>query len=114
MLFPASVPLRCASCFAASSKVLLPSISTEPISVLVTLVGLGTSTGQAAESAGEELALVFDVVLIVESLRADNLSFEVSGLETYKDDEVDVDCQAAVTRMKRNTMGADHNCFSLA
>ncbi len=98
---------RCASCFAASS--VFPSRHTVPL--LVTLV---TSTKGAEPTAGEELALVFDVVLIMESLRADNLSFEVSDLETNKDDEVDVDGQAAATRMVRNAMGADHNCFSLA
>ncbi len=61
---------RCVSCFAASS--VFPSRSTVPL--LVTLVGLGTSTGQAAESVvGVQLERVFDVELIVVELRADNL-----------------------------------------
>ena len=87
---------RCASCFAASS--FSPSRSTVPL--LVTLVTKRCSGLRCSAHRGE--------------LRADNLSFEVSDLETYKDDEVDVDGQAAVTRMVRNAMWADHNCFSLA
>ena len=78
-------PLCCISCLAASSKVLPPpSFSTVPTGVPVTPVGLGTSTGQAAESAaGVELERVVDLVELAVELRADNPQNVGLSLETW-------------------------------